>query len=39
MADEALLASIRAKPRKLLDAGFKFSEPNLDGALASALRK
>jgi uncharacterized protein len=39
MADEALLASIRVMPRKLLDAGFQFSEPSLDQALASALRK
>jgi uncharacterized protein len=39
MADEALLASARVNPQKLLDAGFQFSEPNLDQALAAALRK
>jgi len=39
MADEALLASARVKPQKLLDAGFQFSEPNLDQALAAALRR
>lgn len=38
MADEALLSSTRAVPRKLMDAGFRFSEPNLNQALASALR-
>lgn len=37
MADEALLASARVNPQKLLDAGFQFSEPNLDQALAAAL--
>jgi NAD dependent epimerase/dehydratase family enzyme len=38
-ANEALLASACVKPRKLLDAGFHFSQPNLDQALAAALRK
>jgi uncharacterized protein (TIGR01777 family) len=37
MADEALLASVRAVPTKLLNAGFKFSEPALPQALVSAL--
>jgi uncharacterized protein len=39
MADEALLASIRATPQRLTEARFQFSQPNLDKALASALRK
>ena len=39
MADEALLASIRVQPRKLIEAGFLFSQPNLDQALAAALSK
>jgi len=39
MADEALLASIRVQPRKLIEAGFQFSEPNLDQALSAALSK
>ncbi len=34
MADEALLSSTRAIPRKLLDAGFRFAHPSLDDALA-----
>jgi len=39
MADEALLASSRVEPRKLVDTGFRFSDPNLDQALAAALNK
>ncbi|MBS1802215.1 MAG: TIGR01777 family oxidoreductase [Acidobacteria bacterium] len=39
MADEALLASIRVQPRKLIEAGFQFSKPNIDQALAAALAK
>lgn len=35
MADETVLASVRAVPRRLLDAGFVFREPQLVGALAS----
>lgn len=38
MADEALLASVRAKPAKLLGAGFQFTFPELDGALREVLR-
>lgn len=37
MADEALLASARAVPAKLLAAGFQFAHPTVDGALAAAL--
>ena len=35
----SLLASIRATPQRLTEARFQFSQPNLDKALASALRK
>ncbi len=37
MADEMLLSSIRVEPRKLLDAGFSFQQPQLDGALRNEL--
>lgn len=37
MADEALLASARALPRKLTDAGFRFSYPAVNEALAAAI--
>ncbi len=37
MADALLLASTKAKPRALLDAGFKFSYPNLEEALKHLL--
>lgn len=37
MAEEALLSSARVLPRKLLDAGFRFSLPAVDEALAAAL--
>ncbi|WP_109489016.1 TIGR01777 family oxidoreductase [Occallatibacter savannae] len=39
MAEEALLASARVEPTKLRNAGFHFSEPNLDQALGAALKK
>jgi uncharacterized protein (TIGR01777 family) len=39
MADEALLASARVQPAKLLEAGFKFSLPEIKEALATALQK
>jgi uncharacterized protein (TIGR01777 family) len=38
MADEALLASARVLPAKLLANGFHFSLPEIDGALKTALR-
>ena len=38
MGEEALLASIRVHPRRLIEAGFQFSQPNLDRALAAALK-
>jgi uncharacterized protein (TIGR01777 family) len=37
LAREALLASVRAEPAVLLGAGFRFSHPDLDSALASML--
>ncbi|MDE3186553.1 MAG: TIGR01777 family oxidoreductase [Acidobacteriota bacterium] len=37
MADEALLASTRAVPSRLLAAGFRFAHPTVDKALAAAL--
>jgi uncharacterized protein (TIGR01777 family) len=37
MADEALLSSARAYPARLITAGFQFTHPTLDHALASTL--
>jgi len=39
MADEALLSSTRAVPRKLLDAGFLFAHPAIEGALEQVVRR
>jgi uncharacterized protein len=39
MADELLLASQKVMPAKLADSGYRFSEPDLAGALADVLRK
>jgi uncharacterized protein (TIGR01777 family) len=38
MADEALLGGQRAHPARLLALGYRFRHPELDGALAAALR-
>ena len=38
MADEALLASARVFPRKLLSAGFQFEHPVLEQAMTAALQ-
>ena len=38
MADDALLSSTRAIPRKLLDAGFHFSNASIDDALNALIR-
>lgn len=38
MADEALLASTRVLPRRLLDSGFTFRHPELEGALRAVLQ-
>lgn len=37
MADEALLAGARVVPRRLMEAGFRFEHPSLDGALEAVL--
>jgi uncharacterized protein (TIGR01777 family) len=37
MADETVLASARAVPSKLLEAGFRFAQPTIDAALKAAL--
>jgi uncharacterized protein (TIGR01777 family) len=37
MADEALLASARAEPRRLREAGFQFAQAELEGALRQAV--
>jgi uncharacterized protein (TIGR01777 family) len=39
MADEALLASARVQPEKLLASGFQFSLPNIEDALKAALAR
>ena len=39
MADEALLASTRAVPKRLLEAGFVFQHPSLPSAFAAALKQ
>lgn len=39
MADEALLASSRAVPKRLIELGFHFSLPRLEGALAHILQR
>jgi uncharacterized protein (TIGR01777 family) len=38
VADEVLLASQRAVPKRLLDAGFKFDDPDLGTALDATIR-
>ncbi len=37
LADEALLASQRARPHRLLELGFEFTHPDVDSALRAAL--
>jgi hypothetical protein len=37
LANELLLASLRVQPRKLLERGFAFEQPQLEGALRAAL--
>jgi uncharacterized protein len=39
MADELLLASIRVEPKALLESGFEFQQPRLEGALRRALER
>jgi uncharacterized protein (TIGR01777 family) len=39
MADEALLSSTRAFPKRLLDAGFAFAHPTIGEAFAAALAR
>lgn len=38
MADELLLSSFRMQPRKLLETGYEFRNPDLDGALRYLLQ-
>jgi len=38
MADEVLLASARVLPARLLEAGFRFQQPELEGALRHTLQ-
>jgi uncharacterized protein (TIGR01777 family) len=37
MADEALMMSTRVVPAKLLDAGFRFAHPEIEGALRAVM--
>ena len=37
MGEETLLASVRATPEKLLESGFFFKRPDIEGAMRSAL--
>lgn len=37
LADELILGSLRVVPRRLVDAGFGFADPTLDGALRATL--
>ena len=39
MADEALLSSTRAVPRRLLEAGFQFAHASIEEALAEVIRR
>ena len=39
MADELLLASLHVEPKKLIDSGYQFLQPNLDLALEHLLHK
>ncbi|HYM80674.1 MAG TPA: TIGR01777 family oxidoreductase [Candidatus Limnocylindria bacterium] len=39
MADETLLSSGRVEPRRLMDAGFRFADPELEGALRHVLAR
>jgi hypothetical protein len=39
MADEALLASTRAVPTRLMEAGFRFAQPTVEEALLSQVSK
>ncbi len=38
MAEEMLLSGARVKPKKLLNAGFKFQYPQIDSAVSAALK-
>lgn len=39
MADEALLSSCKASPARLMESGYEFSYPHLEGALRHVLHK
>jgi hypothetical protein len=38
LADELLLGSLRVLPARLTDAGYRFQDPSLEGALDDAVR-
>ena len=38
MGEETLLASQRAVPKKLIDAGFSFSSPSIDQGMEDSLQ-
>jgi NAD dependent epimerase/dehydratase family enzyme len=39
MADALLLSGVRVEPARLSEAGFKFKNPEIEGALRSVLTK
>ena len=39
LVDELLLGSLRVLPARLVESGFRFEDPTLDGALVEATRR